>query len=69
MPRKKRGEESRHVKNSQTHHEAEQFREKRVKTGYPGQAVMGEVERGRDEESMSCPTRAGYIFYTSKGWT
>lgn len=33
------------------------------------EAVMEEVERGRCEESMSGPTRAGYIFYTSKGWT
>lgn len=29
MPRKKRPEQSRHVKNSQTHHRAEQFRGKK----------------------------------------
>lgn len=55
------------MKNSQTHREAEQMERKRLinwtqQTGSDG----GD---GGGEESMSRPTRAGYIFYTSKGLT
>lgn len=63
MARKRRREQSRCVTN-QTEH----FLEKRAKNRIPQTGRDGEIERGRYEESMSCPTRAGYIFYTCKSW-